>query len=293
MNDWMKNIPDNFLLYDINLPGSHDSCAKKVRFSYFSKCHDLSIYEQLNIGIRFLDIRLEKDGNKLKTVHGFAQCYKEGKGKNPLYLDDVLRDCKTFLKGNPSETIIMCIKRDNGASSEETFDTFYENYLNGDTIWYKENRIPTLGEVRGKIVLVNRCCVDNEDGFYTDYDTGINFSGWPHQPKLIPEGFSVVPIPRRDGNATDRYFVQDMYKLSPKAKWEKGVLPMLKNPPEETGFIFNFFSAVTPLTPPRRSAKYIFKRFSKYDLVPFRKYGWFIMDFPTEKLCRKIILTNF
>ena len=292
INDWMKNIPDDYLICDINLPGSHDSCTKKVQFNYFSKCHKLSIYEQLNAGIRFLDVRVEKTGNKLRAVHGIAKCYKPGSGKKPLYLDDVLRDCKTFLKGNPSEAIFLCIKRDNGASSEETFDTFFDNYLNDD-IWYKQNRIPSLGEVRGKIVLINRCCVDNEDGFYSDNDTGINFSGWPHQPKMIPEGFSVVPIPRRDGNTREKYLVQDMYKLSPRQKWEYGILPLLENPTSEEGFLFNFFSGVSAAYAPRRYARYILKRFLKYELVPLKKYGWIIMDFPDEKVCRKIILTNF
>ncbi len=293
MNDWMKNIPDDFLLSEINLPGSHDSCTKKVKFSYFSKCQDLSVFEQLNIGIRFLDIRLEKTGNKLKTVHSFADCYKSPKGKENLLLDHVLNDCKTFLKANPSETVIISIKRDNGASSEETFDVFYENYLKNDPDWYKENRIPTLCEVRGKMVLINRCCVDNDDDFFTDNDTGLNFSGWPDQSKPTNYDYAVVPIPRRDGKTQEKYFLQDMYKLSPKNKWEKAILPLLREPPQESGIIFNFFSAVNLLHNPRNCSKYVFKRFLKYNLTPFKKYGWIVLDFPTEKICRKIILTNF
>lgn len=293
MNSWMKNIPDDFLLSEINLPGSHDSCSKKVQFSYFSKCHDLSIFEQLNIGVRFLDIRLEKTGNKLKTVHGIADCYNSAKGKEPLLLEDVLYDCKAFLKANPSETVIISIKRDHGASSEETFNVFYENYLKDDPVWYTQNRIPNLYEVRGKLVLVNRCCVDNDDGIFTDTNAGLNFSGWPDQSKPVNEGHSVVPIPRRDGKTTEKYFLQDMYKLSPKMKWEKAVLPMLDNPPDEPGIIFNFFSATGVIRNPRKYSKYIYKRFLKYDLKSFRKYGWLILDFPTEKICRKIILSNF
>ena len=84
MNDWMANIPDNFRICDINLPGTHDSCSKKVQFSYFSKCQNLSVFEQLNIGVRFIDIRVEKTGDKLKTVHGISDCYKPGERKNNL-----------------------------------------------------------------------------------------------------------------------------------------------------------------------------------------------------------------
>ena len=61
-----------------------------------------------------------------------ADCYKPSKEKENLFLDDILIDCKTFLKANPSETILVSIKRDHGVSSEETFDVFYENYLQND-----------------------------------------------------------------------------------------------------------------------------------------------------------------
>ncbi len=289
----MKNVPDEFLLSEINIPGSHNSCARNVQFSYFSKCQDLSVFEQLNIGIRFLDIRVEKVNHSLKTIHGIADCYKHSKGKENLFLDDVIKNCKAFLKANPSETIILCIKRDHGDSSEETFDVFFENYLKDDLDWYTENRIPALGEVRGKLVLVNRCCVDSESEIFTDHNTGLNLSGWPDQSKPVENGYSVVPIPRRDGKTYEKYFLQDMYKLSPKKKWNNAILPFLENPPKEQSIIFNFFSASHFFHTPRSYTKYIYKRFLKYDLTSFKKYGWLILDFPTEKICIKIIITNF
>ena len=293
MNDWMKNIPDDFLLSEINIPGSHDCCTKFVQYSYFSKCQDLSISEQLNIGIRFLDIRVKKDGNSLAIIHGIADCYKYYKSKEKLFLEDVLKECKAFVKANPSESVIVCIKRDNGVSSEETFDIFFDNYLKNDPIWYTENRIPSLREVRGKLVFANRCAADIENDTYTDYNAGLNFSGWPDQSKPVNSTYEIVPLPRRDGKTFEKYFLQDMYKLFPKKKWNNVILPLLENPPREKGIIFNFFSAGIFIYNPRNYAKYIYKRFLKYDLKSFKKYGWLILDFPTEKICRKIILTNF
>lgn len=289
----MKNVPEDFLLSEINIPGSHDSCTKNVQFSYISKCQELSIFEQLNIGIRFLDIRVEKVNNSLKTVHGIADCYKYSKGKETLFLDDVINDCKAFLKNNPSETIIVCIKRDAGVSSEETFNIFFENYLKNDLDWYTENRVPTLGEVRGKLVFANRCLADIENDIYTDYNTGLNFSGWPDHSKPVKSGYSVVPLPRRNGKTFEKYVLQDMYKLPPKKKWNNAILPLLENPPKEKSIILNFFSASNFIHNPRKNARYVYKRFLKYNLTSFKKYGWLILDFPTEKICRKIILTNF
>ena len=293
MNSWMKSIPDNFLICDINLPGTHDSCSKKVQFSYFSKCQSLSIFEQLNIGIRFIDVRVEKTGNKLKTVHGIADCYKPGERKASLMLEDVIADCKAFLKTNPTESVFFCLKRDDGGSSEEAFEAFFDNYLHNDGFWYTENRIPSMGEVRGKIVLFNRCCAEAENSKYTDFNCGINLSGWPDLPKNSEKMVSIVPIPRRQGKATETYHLQDMYKLSPKKKWAKAVAPLLESPPEAKGFLFNFLTAADLIHSPKKYAKYINKRYLKTNLSPLTKYGWLIFDFPTEKMCRKIILTNF
>ena len=293
MNDWMNSIPDDFLISDINLPGTHDSCSKKVQFSYFSKCQNMSIYEQLNIGVRFIDVRVEKDGNRLKTVHGIADCYKPGEKKANLMLEDVIKDCKAFLKANPTESVFFCLKRDDGGSSQEAFEAFFDYYLTHDDFWYTENRIPFMGEVRGKIVLFNRCCAEAENDKYTDFNCGINLSGWPDLPKNAEKTMVQVPIPKRDGKASEAYYLQDMYKLSPKKKWTKAIRPALENPPRTDGFIFNFLTAADFIHSPKKYAKYINKRYLKTELEPLTKYGWLIFDFPTEKMCRKIILTNF
>ena len=73
----MHSLQDSLNIAQINLPGTHDSCAYRVQFPMLSKCQNTTITEQLNSGIRFLDIRVEKEGNKLKLVHDIADC------KNP------------------------------------------------------------------------------------------------------------------------------------------------------------------------------------------------------------------
>lgn len=295
MTDWMSNIPSDFLISEINLPGTHDSCTQYVDFPYLSKCQNMSVYEQLHIGIRFIDIRVEQVGDRLRLVHAISKCYKDARRSEILYLDDILQDCFSFLKNNPTETIIMSLKRDNGGSSEDAFDTFFDNYLNNDDPWYLENRVPTLGEVRGKIVLFNRCTVNCESPgcTYTDYNTGLNFSGFPDQSKSTDEGFIVSQIPRRDGQKGYKYFQQDMYKLKASKKWQQAILPTLTSPLKEYGIAINFFSATKLYCNPKRMSKHIYKQLEKTKLQPMRKYGWIVLDFPTEKICRKIILTNF
>ncbi len=293
MNNWMKALPDDIKISEINLPGTHNSCTKKVQFSYLSKCQDLSIIEQLKIGVRFLDIRVEKSENKLKTVHSIADCYTPHGKKEKLLLDNVLVDCKKFLDENPSETVILCIKRDDGPSSEETFEFFYNNYLKNELLWFAENRIPSLGEVRGKIVFFNRCHVDFSNKEYTDNNTGLRLSNWPDLPKNAKKYLSSAPIFNQNKTISETYFLQDMYKLFPKEKWHRAIYPLVENPPQTEGLFLNFFSAANFILSPRIYAKYILKNYQKIPLKKHKKYGWLIFDFPTKKLCEHVISTNF
>ncbi len=293
MENWMKNIPEETLISEINLPGTHDSATQFVQFSHFAQCQELSITEQLNIGIRFIDLRVEKNGNRLHLVHARAKCYKSAENKEPLLLEDVISDCKNFLKSNPSETIIISLKRDAGPSSERTFDTFFKHYLKNDDSWFTSNRIPVLKEVRGKLVFVNRFNVKEGKKKYDDSNTGLNFSNWPDQSKYTGATVVNTKMERRDKKFEIPVILQDWYKLSPKKKWENAILPTLTNPPCKKGIFISFLSTSSLMNTPKRSAKYILKRFSKEELKSMEKYGWVLFDFPTEKLCRKVILTNY
>ncbi len=293
MKKWMKNLADDIKISEINIPGTHNSCTKKVQFSYLSKCHNLSIYEQLNIGVRYLDIRVEKCGDKLKTVHSIADCYTPHGKKKKLLLDYVLDDCKKFLKENPTETIILCIKRDDGVSSEETLDLFFNNYLKNDPLWFTENRVPLLGETRGKMIFFNRCHVDFSNKNYTDKNTGLRLSNWPDLPRDSEYCLAEAPILNVDKTKKETYYLQDMYKLYPKEKWHKAVLPLVEKPFEKNGLFLNYFSAANLIHSPRIYSKYILKKFKNIPLQNNKKYGWLIFDFPTESLCEKVISTNF
>lgn len=293
MNNWMEKIGDSVKISEINLPGTHNSCTKKVQFGILSKCHDLTISEQLNIGVRFLDVRVQACGKKLKTVHSITDCYKPRTFGQKLFLDDVIEDCKTFLKTNPSETVIICIKRDDGISASETFDILFENYIKNDRFWYTENRIPLLGKVRGKLVFANRCGYNRENKNYNDLNTGINLSDWPDLPRDSEKTLCSVPVKRYDGKEKENLFLQDMYKLPPAEKWLRAILPLLESPPQSEGLLLNFFSAAALPATPRKYTRLIHKNFGKINLKSSVKYGWLIFDFPTEKLCKKVVETNF
>ncbi len=294
MNSWMEKVNNSTLVSCINLPGTHDSCTCCVQFSFISRCQNMTIKEQLNAGIRYLDIRVEQSGEKLKLVHDIADCRSPQNPKEKLYLDSVIKDCRTFLSENPSETILFSFKRDDGAKPEETFDVFFENHLKNDSVWYTENRIPTLGEVRGKIVLLNRDNIDKANEKYTDFNTGINLSNWVYQKENTERIYESAELLSRDGASTGKAFIiQDLYGLTPKKKWELAVSPFIGNPPDAESILITFFSCTSPFFNPKRSAKFINKKLKNTTLKKAKKYGWIIMDYPTKDFIKEIINSNF
>lgn len=152
-NNWMSAVKSSTPITAINIPGTHDTATQYVTASYFSQTQSLSIKEQLDIGVRYFDIRLEKTENDFIAVHGITDC-KEDSGvlaKN-LTAGKIIEYCRDFLKSNPTETILFQIKEDDGDAGTAFFDSFYDLYIKDSrSLWFTENRIPTLGEVREKL----------------------------------------------------------------------------------------------------------------------------------------------
>ena len=69
---WMSQVEDNYNIVDLSIPGTHDSGATHSIFDVAGKCQELSIKSQLNIGVRFLDIRLQLVNDDLNVVHSFV-----------------------------------------------------------------------------------------------------------------------------------------------------------------------------------------------------------------------------
>ena len=66
--DWMAALPDDRPISEIVVPGTHDSASMNAQLGFITKCQALSIAQQLNIGARYLDIRLGGADGTLKLV---------------------------------------------------------------------------------------------------------------------------------------------------------------------------------------------------------------------------------
>lgn len=291
LEKWMKDIDSKTNLLSLNIPGTHDCVTRYVQFYHICNTQDLSIREQLLLGIRALDIRVEAKGDRLKMVHGFAKAYKEkNRFKGQMDLSDVLEQCYEFLEENPSEAIVFQFKNDSGKKNEKCFDNLFEAYIKGnEEKWFLENRVPTLEEARGKIFLIRRCKMA-ERAHYNNENTGLDFSKWVEQTEAIPTPLFLMTHSKDNA----QFLIQDRFKYKPEPRWSECIKPFLDGAEKFNGaYIINYISTAGGLKGPRKNAQYINPKFIDYPLKKDLYYGTIYCDFPSKELTEKIISLNF
>ncbi len=175
--DWMSWLPDSISISELSLPGTHDTMS---RFGGgFVRTQELYLDRQLLAGIRVLDVRARHIDDRFAIHHGaFYQ--------NAMF-GEVLQKAAQFLDAHPGETILMRfggegVTPKGGENVTRSFAKTYEWYrdetIHGSKIWQRpdatradgmptdqcgsndnaegkqQDYIPTLGEVRGKIVIL-------------------------------------------------------------------------------------------------------------------------------------------
>ena len=149
-SEWMSELDDATRLRSLTIPGTHDSGALHSIADVSGKCQTLSIAQQLKIGVRFLDIRLQLAGDKLQVVHSFVDQMTD--------FEDSLSDMLKFIRNRGSEFLIVSIKEDADAKqSDKNFTEVLEEILLSYPEISTDKALPdTVGEARGKIHIVAR-----------------------------------------------------------------------------------------------------------------------------------------
>lgn len=289
-HQWMKNLNQEKPVLQYNIPGTHDCVTQYVQFPHLSKCQNLNIYEQLCLGIRALDIRVASKNDRLVMVHGIAKAFNTPNrlGKQ-MDMADVLQHCYRFLDENKSEIIIFQFKNDNGLENEKCFNNLFYTYIkDSEHRWFTENRIPSLFEAKGKIILIRRCKSEQKKEF-TDLNTGIDFSKWEEQDTAVPEPLLL----ETSGENSETFIVQDRFKYKPQPRWSECIKPFLDKARAFDGkYVINYLSTAGGLKGPEKNAEYINEQFIKYPINKNYYYGTIYCDFPSKALVNKIIETN-
>jgi len=179
LSRWMREIRDEYPLTALSIPGTHNSPTCHVALPSV-RCQAVGIREQLDNGVRFLDIRVNvsQDNDDLILVHSAFPISLTGN----KYFKELVNTIYAFLDANPSETIIMSVKREGtGRGTDQKLSKVLKAKFYGDgKRWYTEPRIPKLGEVRGKVILLRRHV--NDESLNREWGGrgwGLDASVWP------------------------------------------------------------------------------------------------------------------
>ncbi len=223
---WMSHVDDTKYLDELSIPGTHDSGTCSVDNDTESqtsqvKCQQDYIPTQLLEGIRYFDIRLGKGDDPGIDHGGFYLFKKDG---TFLHLSHVIGYFKTFLKENPTETLIMLVSRGNDEATDEGITTAFAKVLDENPeLFYTSSRVPTLGKVRGKIVLLRRFRLAGNS--VSGHTWGLDLTQWDEKAKAHSDSTTMCLVQDARGfEETDdagtkepyctKVYAQDKYKLS-------------------------------------------------------------------------------
>jgi len=156
---WMSYIKDDTKVSDIVIPGSHDSGT--YHMSWLGGTQYCTIKEQLDSGVRYFDLRVNKTNDDYLIYHDIIN------GEKFL---PILSDIKDFITLNTSETLILDFQHFKGGAEEQVYSYINEYLITNNLAVSKEDSSLTdlefidsltLGSSRGKCIL-----------FWGDYHTG-------------------------------------------------------------------------------------------------------------------------
>ncbi|MFA6829981.1 MAG: phosphatidylinositol-specific phospholipase C domain-containing protein [Bacilli bacterium] len=160
--DWMSSLKDETLINGIIMPGSHDSGTNTM--SWLGQTQTYSVKEQLQIGVRYFDLRVNKKGeDDLIIYHDII----DGSDFEPI-----ISDISKFLSDNQSETVLLDFQHFKNESQNDV-KGLIDEYLTKDGLVIKNETSDsdlkfvselTLGQCRGKCLI-----------FFGDYSLDSNY----------------------------------------------------------------------------------------------------------------------
>lgn len=146
---WMAALnPERVRIDQIVWPGTHDSATNKIGIRGisrpFAQCQALSVYRQLAVGARVLDVRVQEDR---KVCHGILVTYS---------FDVVVRDIKKFLSETESEIVLLEVRTEFGHADPPQFDKYLSDQF-GDLLIHQDDRVfgKTVAELLpGRVICV-------------------------------------------------------------------------------------------------------------------------------------------
>lgn len=161
--DWMQAIPDDKKILDMFFPGTHDTCASGI--GKIAECQYWTSEQQLQAGIRVLDLRPAHHDDNLDVFHGIIDC--KWKWQEEV---DVL---EAFLKAHPKEAVFVRVRCEaEKGSHAKSFHEAIKAELKDASLWNMDFdgnwQGAQLGAFRGKVTPLMfgsklECCGQHTD----------------------------------------------------------------------------------------------------------------------------------
>ncbi|KAI0383135.1 PLC-like phosphodiesterase [Hypomontagnella monticulosa] len=223
---WMAGLSDNTPLAHLNIPGTHDaatwnySAATQAALAYATRCDGVTVFPAevyrcqhhgisaaLDAGVRFFDLRFAFDPLDERLVFWHSSALVSAVAT----VEDVLFAFYDWLDKHPSEALLLSFQYEGGTKANASFDARAQvemvrvltSEAAGVYLRQDSGRLGTLGESRGKIVLVRRFDVEGLDDTLPGLHMGP--TAWLDND---PKGFALVYNTTTNATA----YIEDYYE---------------------------------------------------------------------------------
>lgn len=186
--DWMGRLAGTRSLSELSIPGTHETMSTHGGAPTQTQ-EDFgdgggTLAAQLTAGIRMIDIRARVNSGNTFTIH-------HGATYQNANFDDVLSRLSDFLGAHRGETVLMRLKQEctgqigscTDVSGQKSFQDIFDAYASSRPGLFWQPAVtrdsgaamPTLGAVRGKVVLV---IMNGPQGGVLEHYGLSQFAGW-------------------------------------------------------------------------------------------------------------------
>ncbi len=150
-NTWMNYIEDDTLLMDVVIPGSHD--AGSCSINWLGRTQGYSVKDQLRMGTRYFDLRVNKTENGYYMYHAMFNGEK---------FEDVLNALTEFIQENTSETLILDFQHFKGNSENDVISMVEASLVSQNLVIKNDSEksdlefisLLQMKDVRGKCIIL-------------------------------------------------------------------------------------------------------------------------------------------
>ena len=161
---WMSCIPQNVFYTMLSVPGSHDAATSSAKLLTFSsKTQNKTIAEQLELGVRALDLRPSATDN-LEIKHSSI-----GTG---VTLAQAIESMRSYLEKNPTEFIYATIHLEGSTDDNKTKNWSNKVYalvkaaVDGGYALKALSKGAKLADYKGKIIFIYRDDLTGDNQIY-------------------------------------------------------------------------------------------------------------------------------